>query len=247
MSLTNGDYATGIADSGLYQVEFGKYGYVTDTISVDLKNGELTMHDVKLDPLPRTPLEITVIDQATQQPIANATVKAIADQKAATFFFTTNSNGKATDNRFVINSYQFIAGKWGHITNELTTVIDSNNNSITIELEQGFYDDFSLDFNWNIVGNAERGIWERGEPVGTYRGTGEIYNPEFDLKIDIGEEAYVTGNAGGAPFGDDVDNGFTWLISPPVDLSGYAEPVLRYYWWFFELVIEWFFSRWTGK
>ncbi|MCB0836869.1 MAG: choice-of-anchor B family protein [Bacteroidetes bacterium] len=232
LSLTTGAYATGIADSGFYHVEFSKYGYATDTISVMLKNGILATRNVKLKPLPRTPMEITVVNQLTQQPVPNAIVKAVADQQAATFFFTTDNNGKATDNRFVINDYQIIAGKWGYITKDLFTIIDSSNNTLTIAIEEGYYDDFSLDFGWNVSGNAERGMWEKGEPVGTYRVSGDIYNPEYDLPDDIGDEAYVTGNAGGAPFGDDVDNGFTWLVSPPIDLSGYTEPVLQYYWWF---------------
>ena len=231
-SLTTGSYATGIADSGTYEVIFSKYGYVSDTAMVTLDNGVLVQQDMNLEPLPRTPFEVNVIDKTSQQAIPNAQVRAIADQKAAIFDFSTNNDGKIQDNRFVINSYQIIIGKWGYISRDTTLLIDSTNNTLTIELEKGYYDDFALDFDWQVIGDAERGIWEKGEPVGTYRKSGDIYNPEFDIDSDISDEAYVTGNSGGAPFGDDVDNGRTWLISPSIDLSDYVEPVLQYHWWF---------------
>ncbi|MDX2247824.1 MAG: choice-of-anchor B family protein [Bacteroidia bacterium] len=231
-SLTTGDYAIGVADSGAYTVIFSKYGYESDTFPVVLDNGQLTVLDVALTPLPRTPLKIKILDSQTLQPVAGTQVQAIAPDNAAVFDYLTGFNGQITDNRFVINTYDFIIGKWGYITQDTSIMITPGNDSLVVFLTPGYYDDFALDFEWEVEGTAERGIWERGEPIGTYREDSSIYNPEYDLPDDIGPQAYLTGNAGGAPFGDDVDNGYTFLISPPINLSAYSEPVLQYHWWF---------------
>lgn len=231
-SRTAGDYAIGVADSGAYTVIFEKYGYESDTISVVLDNGLLTVRDIALTPLPRTALKIMVLDSQTLAPIPQAQILALAPDNKTIFEYTSGFNGQIFDSRFVINTYQLIIGKWGYITRDSTLLIEPGSDSLVIYLNPGHYDDFALDFGWEVVGTAERGVWERGEPVGTYRETGEIYNPEFDLSDDIGDNAYVTGNSGGSPFGDDVDNGYTMLISPPVNLSGYTSPVLQYHWWF---------------
>ncbi|RMG57958.1 MAG: hypothetical protein D6722_24125 [Bacteroidetes bacterium] len=85
-----------------------------------------------------------------------------------------------------------------------------------------------------VSGTAQRGSWQRGEPQGTYEtvlGLG-IQNPEYDLPDDIGDAAYVTGNEGGEAFGFDVDNGWTQLVSPPIDLRRYAHPRINFWYWF---------------
>ncbi|MEZ4774282.1 MAG: choice-of-anchor B family protein [Bacteroidia bacterium] len=229
---TTGAYAVGTPDSGSYTVIFSKYGYESDTALVSLDNGQLTTLNIALVPLPRTQLKIRLLDSETLQPLPGAQIQAIAPDQAAIFSYTTNGNGEVSDNRFVINSYAFILGKWGYHTYDTTLTVAPGNDSLVLYLMPGYYDDFALDFGWEVTGSAERGIWERGEPIGTYRENGEIYNPEYDLPDDIGDQAYITGNAGGAPFGDDVDNGTTLLISPEIDLSGYDTPILQYYWWF---------------
>ncbi len=47
-SVPSGNYATGYADSGSYQVIFSKAGYVTKTFTVNLSNGQLVTLDVQL-------------------------------------------------------------------------------------------------------------------------------------------------------------------------------------------------------
>ncbi|MEL7531701.1 MAG: choice-of-anchor B family protein [Bacteroidota bacterium] len=232
-SRTNGDYAVGIADAGTYELVFSKYGFETDTITVVLSNGQLVIQDVALVPLPRTDLTIIVEDANTNQPLANAIIELTAPMEAAVFEFTTNSAGTYQNNDFVINPYELIVGKWGYISQSAAVSIDSVNDTLTFLLTPGYYDDFALDFGWTEFGNAVRGRWERGEPIGTYEtflGLG-IQNPEFDLPNDIGDECYVTGNDGGDAFGDDVDRGFTQLISPPMDLTIYENPKIHYSWW----------------
>jgi hypothetical protein len=82
-----------------------------------------------------------------------------------------------------------------------------------------------------VTGNAQRGAWVKGEPVGTLL-TGQQIAPEFDAVNDYGDECYVTGNGGGAAGTDDIDNGYTTLTSPPFDLSNYISPAISYQRWF---------------
>lgn len=231
-SLTNGEYAVGTGIGGTYDVVFSRYGYIRDTVSVMLSSGVVTTLDVDLVPIGRVPLKVTVKDATTLAPIPGAQVRLIAPNQEAEFTFSTISTGQTEDSYFVINPYEFIVGKWGYQYQAATLQVDSTTYEFEFLLSPGYEDNFALDLGWTVSGDAERGIWERGEPQGTYRDSGDIYNPEEDLPDDIGDFAFVTGNSGGLPFGDDVDNGYTLLASPPMDLSGYQEPVIEYSWWF---------------
>ena len=231
-SRTNGFYAMGTALGGTFEVALSKYGYLPDTATVTLTPGNVLDLDFDLTPLERVPLTILVRNASTQAPVPGATVQLIAPNMEETFTYQTISNGQALDQYFVVNDYEILVGKWGFETQGGNVTIDSANFTLIYDLEPGYMDDFALDLGWEVSGTAERGIWERGEPNGTYRENGNIYAPEFDLPFDLGESCYVTGNVGGAPFGDDVDNGFTLLASPWMDLSGYQEPVINYFYWF---------------
>jgi hypothetical protein len=93
-----------------------------------------------------------------------------------------------------------------------------------IELPKGFYDDFTFDFGWSVVGDAETGLWERANPNPT---TNTVFGD--DSNLDCGAMAMVTGN-GTTPNPDqnDVDKGFTTLISPTFNVSGLSTPHLNY-------------------
>ncbi len=95
-----------------------------------------------------------------------------------------------------------------------------------------FADDFEDDLGWEASGNCTTGDWERGEPVGTLE-TGRQANPEYDASPDPGEQCYVTGNGGGGPLDDEVDNGQAILTSPSLDASGYLDLQLDLARWFF--------------
>ena len=85
---------------------------------------------------------------------------------------------------------------------------------------------------WSVSGDATDGIWEAGEPTGTYYGDTPVA-PENDATED-GDICFVTGNTAppNTPSDDDVDGGETILTSPSIDISEAEEVVLTYYRWF---------------
>ncbi len=226
-----GEYATGVADSGTYTVRYSKYGYQDTTLTLILDNGVLTLRNIALRPNPRVGMIVNVIEDGTGNPIPNAQVVFQEITSGIPTPYTTNAQGQLVDNNFMASNYHLITGKWGYMTEQLDTLISANTNTITISLAKGYYDDFTFDFGWTTSGTAHAGQWERGEPVGTPF-FGIFCNPELDDSTDFGNECYVTGNQGGDAFFDDVDQGYTTLTSPVMDLSGYTNPWLIFDYWF---------------
>ncbi len=228
----NGFYATGTHASGTYTVTYSAFGYSDSTITVSLTNGVLVVRDIPLNPLATVNATITVVETGSGLPVPNAQVVLSETSGAATFSYTADANGTVNVQSLVQGSYSLIAGQWGWVTTELPWNPNTSNNTITVQLDEGYYDDFALDLGWTVTSTASTGAWERGEPVGTFS-QGQPANPDFDLPNDISDQAYVTGNGGGNGGNDDVDDGVTELISPIFDLSGYQDPVVRYSRWFF--------------
>lgn len=224
-----GEYATGVADAGTYTVTYSKFGYRTKSFSLALSNGTLVTNDVELAPLENQAISITVIDAETQAGIAGANVTLTTT--GGTFDYTSGANGDVAAS-VLDETYTVFAGRWGWRSAQETFVVSQGgSNSLVIELEQGYYDDFLFDFSWTPSGNASSGDWERGEPNGTdFQGV--QFNPEIDIQSDYGDQCYVTGNGGGNAGNDDVDAGTVILTSPVMDLRWYTNPTLKFYRWF---------------
>lgn len=95
-------------------------------------------------------------------------------------------------------------------------------------------DDLETELGWlaGLPGDtATTGEWEYGNPVGTSNG-GSPSNPEDDATPGAGVRCYATGNGSTTAGGDDVDNGFTTLVSPAMHLAGVASARLTYRRWF---------------
>lgn len=99
-----------------------------------------------------------------------------------------------------------------------------------------FEDTFETDQGWTVTGLAGKGIWQRGDPVGTKAG-GKQANPENDSPRDSGTRCYVTENGavGGAAADTDVDFiSAPSLESPEFDLTGYKRARASYDLWYFD-------------
>jgi len=227
-----GEYSTGFANANTYSVQFSKGGYITQTINnVVLISGNNTTLDVQLTP--DIPFNFTgqVVEEGTGNAIPNAFVKMYNNQFS--YDLTADANGFFNVPQFFAGNYQIVAGKWEYITwcgNPLT--ITSTSGTTVVELAKGYYDDFSFNFGWTETNTSPTGQWERGVPVETEY-NGDISNPGVDVNNDCLDRAYVTGNGGGSPGDDDVDDGNVALTSPVFDLSGYIQPYIIYSRWFF--------------
>ena len=222
-----GKYISGTATAATYDVVFSKPGYLTDTLSVTLINGAVTILDAALLPAIAFNTGGMVVDVAGNG-IANAQV--VIFNSEFTFNETTDTNGNYNINNIYEGNYEVIVGKWGYITSCRNEYIATSTIN-TITLQDGYYDDFTFDFGWTVNGNASAGIWERGEPQGTnYQG--DEFNPEEDVNSDCTDFAYVTGNGGGSAGDDDVDDGNTILTSPIFDATNNSGNFVEYYKWF---------------
>ncbi|MFM7661593.1 MAG: choice-of-anchor B family protein [Bacteroidota bacterium] len=218
-----GIYETGIFQSGQYSVTFQKVGYYPQTESVALSQGISTSLNIALTPIPPFPLNIDVYDAQTGAPISNANIKLY--HPFITHEGITNGLGQEAFTLYYPYQYRVAVGKWGYkgVCNYVN--IDQTTNSLVFNLEQGFYDDFEFDFGWTVSGNAETGIWVREKPLITANTVLGI-----DADYDCGDMAYVTGNFDNtfSPDLDDVDNGFTQLLSPQFHVNGMSTPHINY-------------------
>jgi choice-of-anchor B domain-containing protein len=223
-----GDFRDGTVYAGTYDIDFSKPGYKTKTYPATvLANGVLTNLNVQLVPLIITG---TVNSSVFGNGIANATVYF----NNGTIFSSvqTDGNGNFTINSLSSGTYEITASSWGYISQCQTILVDGSS-QIIFSLDNGYYDDFTGDNGWTINSTATTGIWTRVIPAGTTF-QGNPSNPGVDVSFDCGNEAYVTGNiVGSSPNTDDVDNGFTTLTSPSMDLTTYADPYLDFYRWFY--------------
>jgi choice-of-anchor B domain-containing protein len=224
----SGFYATGMVNSGTYDVVYSKVGYYTQTIPVSISTGVITTQDVQLVAIPPFDLTVNVLEQGTAAPIIAAYV--LLQTPFIDHPGISNGLGQEDFTLFYEDDYVVSAGKWGYVTSCSTMYIDSATGVLDIYLIPGYYDDFTFDFEWTTSGTATTGLWERGKPNGTSSGSA----PDLDVPNDCGEFAFVTGNSSSTvPDDDDVDNGTSHLSSPVMDLSSYSDPYVNYSRWFY--------------
>jgi Secretion system C-terminal sorting domain len=129
-------------------------------------------------------------------------------------------------------------GSWGFKQKTIPIINIANDTTIaTISLNRGYEDNFWADFGWTVEGDipdgVHRGRWERGVPIGT-GSTSNPANPSFDNAISkFDQYCYMTGNGGGNDEFDDVDDGTTILVSPPIpkNIDGAILNTIRYKYW----------------
>tara|TARA_B100000809_G_scaffold203900_1_gene205120 strand:- start:1140 stop:3512 length:2373 start_codon:yes stop_codon:yes gene_type:complete len=227
-----GDYQTGLATSGTYNVTYSKTGYISKTITgVILTPGNTTTLDVELEPSVPFNFQMHVEESLTFNTISGANV-TIKDNGFTTTLLT-DANGNISIPNLMEGYYDIYIAKWGYgqicLTNQYLGAIG---NIHTYQMNIGYEDDFRFDLGWTVSGNASSGDWERDLPNGTSF-NGEASNPGVDSPLDCSEEAFVTGNDGGQAGSDDIDGGETVLLSPMFDLTSYNDPSINFDRWFF--------------
>lgn len=228
-----GQYKTGTALPGTYNVTFSKSGYISKTItSVVLSRGNVINLNIQLKPNSTVAVNGLTTDASTTNPLAGVDVH-ITDA-TNTYDFTSNGSGAFLSCTVVsATDYNVYAGKWGYLTSCASNqTINSGNSNLAYPLTKGYYDDFTFDFGWTVSSSASTGMWERGVPLGTVN-TSTPANPGVDDNTDCSNMAYITGNMGVTASDDDVDNGATTLTSPVFDLSAYTDPYVDYSRWFY--------------
>ena len=223
-----GLFAVGSVVPGTKSVTFYKVAYYPQTVNIPFVNGQLVLDTIDLIPIPPIPLNITVTDAATGDPIIGADIRIEVPQMIQDA--QTNGFGEHNFNIYYPGITSITAGKWGYRTLCSEFAIDQTTGSLTIQLTKGIYDDFSFDFGWTTsFDGATSGLWERGIPQGN---NGPATTP-FDGDYDCGKYAYVTGNGTVTDVNyDDVNDGRVTLFSPQFDLTTEPDPFIHYYRWF---------------
>ncbi len=226
-----GDYKTGQAIPGVFDVVFSAVGFHPKTVQATLENGELTILNVQLDPISSITISGQTVKTSNGTPVAGA--KIFLQGTQTNYQATTDASGNFSFPGVFGGTYTLYAGAWGYLHEVISNfVVNGSTQPVIITLDKGFQDDFILDLGWTETHTAATGAWERGVPVGTvYQGSQA--NPGEDVSDDIGDQCYVTGNGGGGAGDDDVDNGVVTLTSPVMDLTTFNEPILKYRTWFF--------------
>lgn len=225
-----GDFATGTAVPGTYTVTFSKPGYVTKVYNnVSFTAGNVVNMNVQMNAVNAVALTGQVTDATTTIGIPNIGVSFTGQ---SSFNFTTDGSGNFSSCGFPSDTYTVTTGAWGYVTQCNSFNVSSSTPNVSLQLQNGWYDDFSFDFGWTVNSTSSSGFWERGIPQGTMNNNTQA-NPGVDVSTDCLGLCYVTGNAGGSASQDDIDNGYTLLTSPVFDLTTYVNPVLEYDRWFF--------------
>jgi choice-of-anchor B domain-containing protein len=225
----SGEYFTGTALPGTYTVTFSAPGYITKTINnVVLSNGVVT--NINVEMVSNNGINFTGQTLYDNNPLPS--VNVLIENTNINYSFTSDTNGDFSRCNLISDTYNYIAGKWGYVSECGVETFNSTNTNLTLEFEKGYYDDFTFNYGWTVTGTATAGMWEIGKPVGTNL-SGTPSNPGSDVNSDCGDKAYVTGNGGGSAGDDDVDNGSTILTSPVMDFTQYIDPIINYHRWFF--------------
>lgn len=221
-----GEYKTGFATAGVYDVEFKKAGYKTVSFTgVSLTNGQLTTLNALMVPFV---LQGNVNNATTTVGISGAMVFATDGTNSATA--VTDANGNFSFNNLYSGNINITATFWGYYSFCQTVYVDGSV-PFGISLQEGYYDDFVTDLGWTINSTAVSGVFERGDPEGTTFGPFTL-NPEDDATGDCGNFAFVTGLSGASASSNNVDNGYTEITSPLMDLTSYVDPYINYSRWF---------------
>ncbi|MGB4958023.1 MAG: choice-of-anchor B family protein [Saprospiraceae bacterium] len=226
----SGTYKTGQAKSGTFKVIISHPDYNSKEETIVLKNGEVTMLNVQLVSKVLVNLEVDIKDRADK----NLAAEVYLTNNIPEYNFQSLNTSKLTK-VILSGNYNLFVSKWGYKNyyKENFETQPGTLSEIVLTLDLEYEDNFETNQGWKVISTSGvAGAWVRGIPNQTEYINGIISNPGSDSD-DIGKFAYITGNGIRGAACDDVDNGVTELVSPPMDLTRYSSPKLNYSIWFF--------------
>lgn len=221
------------AEAGSNQIQASAFGHVTQTVNVTATANGTTTTDITLVQLPSGGISGTITEAGSGTPIEDVEVVVTGTPLAA----KTDAAGTYSFPFVPSDPYVIQVLRYGYVVPSgiPVTVTTGNTEVVDIELQPAFeYENFAAPTGWTVDNepSTTTGFWEFGEPFGTYS-SGVEFQTELDHTLDPDDQCAVTGNANsGALGGDDVDNGYTRLLSPVYDLSGLQEPHAFFYRWY---------------
>jgi len=224
-SNLSGDYKTGINSNVVKSVIFKKIGYEPDTVDVSFTSNTTVIKNISLVPLEKTDASVTVQTNGSQEGFVLNLV-GLGYEKV----FTSDNTGTILIPNIHIGAFEFYIGKWGYNSNCFSDSISSTKNSFSIQLEQGYAEDFSVNTGWQATGNNGETVLERAMPIASYGVSGIQYDPGVDGgDSDCGSYAFCTGiNPNVAP-GSSTANKKNYLVSPLI--TKITNPEVFYKYW----------------
>jgi choice-of-anchor B domain-containing protein len=221
-SEIDGNYKTGQAEEGTFEMTITKTGYLPATFTITLTAGQVTIQNAVLVPAAAYVITGNAIKVSDGTGVANAKISLSGTD--VNYEGEADVNGNFTIPNVFPGIYDVIVGKWGYKYGTLNNQNITSAQNFTVSLDKGYRDDFVFDYGWQASGTSTTGVWERGEPVGVNPGI--QIAPDNDIAGDNGNLCYVTGNSTNEVGGDDVNLGTSILTSPIMDLSTYNDPRL---------------------
>ena len=222
----SGEYKTGIATAGTYDIRVSKLGYQAVDTTITLENDSLSILNIALQALPAFNISGSVTEMATGTPVPDAKVKVISEE--ITFETTADASGNFILEDVFAGDYEVVAGKWGFKTTLLESMeLNENNNTFNVEVEPGIEDIFLLDLGWQVSGNAPQGHFELAVPPLELSFNGVNIQLGQDSNLDPGNGCYITGNVTDLQSGVLI-GGTTRLISPEFDATTMQSPWVSY-------------------
>ena len=226
----NGEFKMGKAIPGQFNITATKDGYYPKTFSAQFVNGEVLTPVIELVPIPKYVVTGKVL---TYENIDAPFAKVSLVGPDGVYETTCDENGDFIMPALFAGTYELQAGIWGQ-TYETTLDLFQPEN-LTIQLVQGYKDDFDVDLGWTVDGTVTSGAWTRGIPSEQLLFDTYHCSANGDSPYDFGSLAYSTGTTSSLDVLDDeVSGGTTWLVSPPMDLTAAIEPKISFDYWLCE-------------
>ena len=229
-SKINGVFKMGKAVPGTYTVTITKEGYHSKTLTFDFINGNLLTPTIELMPIVTYQVNGKVVyEGGADVPFAKVTLTG----PDATYELTCDEHGDFFLPAVYAGTYDLQAGVWGYTLESLVDINDPQD--FTLQVAEGYRDNFDIDLGWIVTGQVTSGAWARGVPSKALLFENYLCSSDGDSPNDNGAAAYTTGlSASEDVQASEVSHGTTWLISPPMDLTNAIDPKISFDYWLCE-------------